>query len=367
MNQQQENVRPLMNTSPVSMKQRIGSRSKVLLVVAGLLLTLSLFVPVWAIYLDAPQYPEGLQLQIWARKIAGDIDIINGLNHYIGMRTLRSNDFIEFTILPYLIAAYAACFILTALIGRKRGLFFLFGAFLLFGIVAMADFWKWEYDYGHNLDPNAAIKVPGMAYQPPLIGAKQLLNFHAYSIPDTGGWLFIGAGALALIAVLTESRVLGKTRKNKKPAVALAAAILILASCGNPGPVPIRLHQDACDFCKMSISDARFAAELITTKGRVYKFDDLSCMIRYTNSGQQTVKHYYISDFANGHALTEATAAWYVPHDALRSPMAGNTAAFAARDAAMAYATQNHATAIDWSALYKNFQQKTSSRYEGMH
>ncbi|SDC06300.1 nitrous oxide reductase accessory protein NosL [Niabella drilacis] len=350
------------------MKQKISSRSKLLLVVAALLLAVSLFVPIWAIYLDAPQYPEGLQLQIWASRIAGDIDIINGLNHYIGMRTLRSNDFVEFTVLPYLIAVYAILFMITAFAGRKKWLYFLLGAFLLFGIVAMVDFWKWEYDYGHNLDPNAAIRVPGMAYQPPLIGAKQLLNFHAYSIPDIGGWLFISAGVLLAAAAILESRLPGRAHKNKVPTAVAALTILMLNSCGSSGPEPIHLHHDACDFCKMSISDGRFAAELITTKGRVYKFDDLGCMIRYAAATpSQLVQHYYVSDFTNDHQLTDATTAWYVQNEALRSPMAGNTAAFAGRDAATAYGAQNQATVISWEVLYKTIQQKMASGHEAAH
>ena len=80
----------------------------------------------------------------------------------------------------------------------------IFFLFLLFGIVAMVDFWRWEYNYGHNLDPNAAIIVPGMAYQPPLIGFKQLLNFGAYSIPDVGGWLLTACGLLLTAIVLKE-------------------------------------------------------------------------------------------------------------------------------------------------------------------
>lgn len=89
-------------------------------------------------------------------------------------------------------------------------LYYVLGAFVLFGVVAMVDFWLWEYDYGHNLDPNAAIKVPGMAYQPPLIGFKQLLNFGAYSIPNIGGWLFVAAGVLLVIASVIEIK---KVRK----------------------------------------------------------------------------------------------------------------------------------------------------------
>lgn len=188
----------------------ITSLSKKLLIIASVLLIISLFVPIWSIYLDAPQYPEGLSLQIWAHKIAGDVDIINGLNHYIGMKTLHTDDFIEFTILPYIIGAYALLFLIAAKVAKRKFLYFMLGAFIVFGIAAMVDFWLWEYNYGHNLDPNAAIIVPGMAYQPPLIGFKQLLNFGAFSIPNIGGWLFVSAGLLLVIATFIEIK---KTRK----------------------------------------------------------------------------------------------------------------------------------------------------------
>ncbi len=191
---------------------KISKLSKILLLIAAAALIISLFVPIWSIYLQAPQYPEGLSLQIWANAIAGDVDIINGLNHYIGMKTLHTDDFIEFKILPYLIGGFALLFVIAAVIGNKKLLYFSFWAFVLFGVVAMVDFWKWEYDYGHNLDPNAAIKVPGMAYQPPLIGFKQLLNFGAYSVPDIGGWLFVTAGILVLVAVLKEGKILKKRK-----------------------------------------------------------------------------------------------------------------------------------------------------------
>lgn len=189
--------------------------SKILLVTAAIFLAVSLFVPIWSIYLDAPQYPEGLSLKIWASKIAGDVDIINGLNHYIGMKTLHSKDFVEFTILPYIITAYAIFFLITALFGNRKMLYATLIAFVLFGVVSMVDFWLWEYDYGHNLDPNAAIKVPGMAYQPPLIGFKQLLNFGAYSIPNIGGWLFVAAGLLLVAASFIEIKTARKQNLNR--------------------------------------------------------------------------------------------------------------------------------------------------------
>lgn len=191
---------------------KIRGISKLFLILAALLLTGSLFLPIWKIDLDAPQYPEGLMLNIYANKLGGNVEIINGLNHYIGMKTLHSEDFIEFKMLPFLISGFALIFLLAAVIARKRFVLFSLLAFGAFGIISMIDFWRWEYNYGHNLDPNAAIIVPGMAYQPPLIGFKQLLNFGAYSIPDIGGWFFVCSGLLLLVVVITEYNLLKKTK-----------------------------------------------------------------------------------------------------------------------------------------------------------
>ncbi len=53
-------------------------------------------------------------------------------------------------------------------------------SFFVLAAVGLYDFYMWEYDYGHNLNPHAAIKIPGMAYQPPLIGSKMLLTLMRY-------------------------------------------------------------------------------------------------------------------------------------------------------------------------------------------
>ena len=192
-------------------KHTLSRLSKITLSISAILLVIVLFVPMWGIFLEAPQYPEGLSLQIYPNKISGDVDIINGLNHYIGMKTLHTDDFFEFKVLPYIIGGFSALFLLGVFINKKKFLYFLLGLFILFGILAMYDFWKWEYGYGHNLNPAAAIKVPGMAYQPPLIGFKQLLNFGAYSYPELGGWLFITTGILLLFSGIIE----WKNIKNK--------------------------------------------------------------------------------------------------------------------------------------------------------
>ena len=178
--------------------------SKVMLLIVGLLFIASLFLPLWRIELDAPQYPEGLVLQLHANKIGGDVAIINGLNHYIGMATLHTENFFEFKILPYIFGAFGVIAFVLIFINKRKIIFGFLITYVLFIILSAIDFYRWNYEYGHNLDPNAAIIVPGMAYQPPLLGFKQLLNFGAYSIPDVGGWLLTACGLLLTAIVLKE-------------------------------------------------------------------------------------------------------------------------------------------------------------------
>jgi len=181
---------------------------RILLLICAGALAAVLFVPLWRIELDAPQYPEGLNLLIYTNKLGGNVDIVNGLNHYIGMKTLHAADFIEFTVLPYLVGFFAVLALLVAVVGRPKLLYTFFILFVSFAIISMVDFWRWEYNYGHDLNPDAAIIVPGMSYQPPLIGFKQLLNFGAYSIPDIGGWIFVAVGLISLFAVvLTRKKI----------------------------------------------------------------------------------------------------------------------------------------------------------------
>jgi len=336
------------------MTTTISIKSKVLLVLSTIALVTSIFVPLWRIELDAPQYPEGLMMQIHANKLGGQVDIINGLNHYIGMQTLHAENFIEFTILPYIISAYALLILLTALVASKELLYFSFWAFVAFGIIAMADFWRWEYNYGHNLDPSAAIIVPGMSYQPPLIGFKQLLNFGAYSIPDIGGWLFVAAGLLMLIAVLIETNLLNKFfRKNNS---SIKVGILIFSfsytACNNSSSQPIKLNVDKCDYCAMTIADGRFGAELISEKGRCYKFDDLVCLINYKKEKTAVAyKIFFVNDYIANNQLIDASKAFYVQNENLRSPMGGNYAAFLNQDKAIEFAKKQSALVQTWNEV----------------
>lgn len=175
--------------------------SKILITIAGLSIIAGFFFPLWDIALEAPQYPEGLGLKIWVNKISGDLNTINGLNHYIGMKTIEPDSIKELSIMPYILGFLALTGLLAGIVGKKKLLTAWVILFVLAGIAGGIDFYMWEYDYGTNLNPDAAIKVPGMNYQPPLIGSKQLLNFTAHSYPDTGGIILIVSGLLSVIVL----------------------------------------------------------------------------------------------------------------------------------------------------------------------
>ena len=320
-------------------------------------LTAVLFFPLWRVELQAPQYPEGLNLLIYPNKLAGNIDIINGLNHYIGMKTLHAKDFIEFTLLPYFIGFFAAAFIAVGLIGRKKILTILFILFTTFGLLAIYDFWRWEYNYGHNLNPEAAIIVPGMAYQPPLIGFKQLLNFGAYSIPDIGGWLFIGVGVVILFCVGFMWWLNRRSKIQTNVAIASLAivALMGLSSC-NAGPEPIKTGTDNCYYCKMTVSDNRFGAEIITTKGKVYKFDDMHCLLSFLREktiDSSNIKNIYFTNFCADHQLINEKKSVLLQSEILHSPMGGNIAAFDNADSLQKIQQQFHGNNITWNELNK--------------
>lgn len=180
--------------------------TRIALAISALSLIAAYFVPLWRILLWAPQYPEGLEMKIWINTLSGDVKIISALNHYIGMRHIEVSMFPEFGYMIYIVGAIIAFGLLAAVWGKRIGLVAYLGVLVLTGIAALVDFYLWGYDYGHNLNPDAAIKVEGMSYQPPLIGTKVLLNFTAFSGPDTGGWIFVAGGIIMFGLLVLEVR-----------------------------------------------------------------------------------------------------------------------------------------------------------------
>tara|TARA_R110000744_G_scaffold19816_1_gene52090 strand:- start:5179 stop:5709 length:531 start_codon:yes stop_codon:yes gene_type:complete len=158
--------------------------------------------------LGAPQYPDPLGMNIHISGIQGvsefDLQNIDGLNHYIGMKTIpKAHEMWEFNIFPSVIIGMVLLGVILGMLGffQKIDYRYFLGWFVLMsilGIMGMYDFNLWLTDYGSNLDPHAIIKVVNedgtpMSYKPPLFGYKKLLNFDVSSMPATGAWfMFVG-------------------------------------------------------------------------------------------------------------------------------------------------------------------------------
>jgi copper chaperone NosL len=195
-----------------------------------------------------------------------------------------------------------------------------------------------------------------MAYQPPLIGYKQLLNFSAYSLPDIGGWLFVSVGVILLFLTITEWLGVRKRKHLIKPVTSMAAllGIVLISSC-NTGPEAIIPGKDQCDFCKMTVSDNRFGAEVITKKGKVYKFDDAHCVLSFVQKDgfdRSQVKEIYFTDFSSNHSLIKAANVSLLKSEQLKSPMAGNIAAFGNQDSLEKIRSIYEGDVIKWNDLY---------------
>lgn len=174
----------------------------------GTLLLLGLFAfPLWNITLEAPQYPIPLGMDIHIDKFVDtnefDIKNINLMNHYVGMQYIPKT-IPEFKIFPIVMGIVILSGVI---IGFKASYKWYLGWFIatsILGIAGMYDFYLWEYDYGHNLDPKAIMKFTNpdgsiMGFQPPLLGTKKILNFTAHSYPRLGGYcMFVGMTLTAI-------------------------------------------------------------------------------------------------------------------------------------------------------------------------
>ncbi len=331
-----------------------------LLAGAALALALSLLFPLWRITLEAPQYPEGLGMYIHANTIRGmnphDLETINELNHYIGMKKIIPASIPELRFISPLILGFAGLALLAALRPRAWSTGLLLFALSAAGGAGLFDFWRWEYDYGHDLNPMAAIKVPGMSYQPPLIGEAYLLNFESESWPDAGGILLFASGLLiaASLALSLWRKYGGRPFARTARAASLAAGVCLFSiGCGSPGPAPIQWGEDACHFCKMTLAEKGYATQRINAKGKVFKYDSIECLLEDLEAHPlQAGERLYASDRSRPEApLAEARTLHCLQGGMVSSPMGKGMAAFAADDSARAWQARLGGAIVAWDRL----------------
>ena len=110
---------------------------------------------------------------------------------------------------------------------------------------------------------------------------------------------------------------------------------LLLASC-NVSPQPINYGSDGCHFCDMTIVDKQHASQIVTSKGKAYKFDAIECMVHSIQDEFKDTEmaYYLVADFEAPGELVDASKATYLVSEQLQSPMGENLSAFSNEHAA---------------------------------
>jgi hypothetical protein len=168
-------------------------KSRIVILIAALVLIPGFFAPLWHLDFGAQQYPEGLELFIYPNSMEGgdggnDLTEINVLNHYIGMAELKQEDFTEFQWIPLIIGLMIVLTLRSMIIGTLKSLVDIFVFFCYFGAFSLWRFWHMLYSYGHKLDPKAAVKVE--PFTPPVFGSKMVGQFTVDSYPSLGALFF---------------------------------------------------------------------------------------------------------------------------------------------------------------------------------
>lgn len=323
-------------------KRKLGWLARGLIALAAVIPLLTFAYPLWTYAFDAPQYPEGLGMEIWVHKLGGRVDLINALNHYVGFMRLEAADFWELRVLPAMVILTVAGGLLAAAVGSVRAVRWWLIWYGLFAVLGMSDFYRWLYKFGNTIDPMAAITMEG--YTPPMLGTSQFMNFYITAWPSWGALALAGGmilGVLALLLGLWRLRGAGVRTAGERArtthgagatlAVSAVLAALVLGACSAPKPVAVDLGNDRGAYCGMVISDPRFAAQVVTVKGKTYLFDAIECFVAFVAEEgvpADQVHSIWVANFDQPDQWLKADEAYYLQSNQLHSPMGVNLLAF---------------------------------------
>lgn len=186
------------------MSNKLSKNSMISLIIAAGLLVSSIFFPWWGMKFYAPQYPEGLDIIVYPHTLAGDLDIVNGLNHYIGMAEFSNESFPELPLMPYLVGGLALILLIIGLLRKKKLLYIGIGLFAFGGILGIYDMKRWLTKFGTELDPKAPIELA--PFVPPIIGENTIANFVTNSYFTTGAFILAAAFICTLLPLWLERK-----------------------------------------------------------------------------------------------------------------------------------------------------------------
>lgn len=176
-----------------------------LLGLAALLLLISLFLPYWKMTLLAPQYPGGLSVQVYVNRMTGDVNEIDGLNHYIGMRPLGEAAQLERSVSMAAITILALLLLAAVFIHSKWAALLALPAILM-PYLFLADMYFWMRHFGLNLDPRAPLSSAIKPFVPPIWGEGMVAQFRTIASFQIGIYLAFAAGFLTIAGLYLHRR-----------------------------------------------------------------------------------------------------------------------------------------------------------------
>lgn len=218
---------PVTQQSKTRLAAAFGDRPwLVCTLVAGLLLLVASFLPLWHMKLIAPQYPNGVNLTAYGTTMTGDLHEVNTLNHYVGIRPIEPDSVRELQLFPYAVALVLVIALVAAFFARRRWEHIIVSLiFWCFPIGMLIDLQYWLYDYGHDLNPDAPLRFG--TFTPKVIGSTKLVNFHSQNMVQIGWWLMLAAALIISFGPVL-FRFLRDSWNNTGPAAAAGAAGLLL-------------------------------------------------------------------------------------------------------------------------------------------
>jgi copper chaperone NosL len=357
---------------------KADTRSRLLLALAALVMLPAFLYPLWSIRLVAPQYRDGLGMHIYVHDVRGhdrhDLQNINILNHYIGMQPIEPEEIPELDIMPVVLGALVGTGLLVALVGKPWLMAGWFVLFLGAGAAGMVDFYLWNIDYGHNLSPDAPIRIPDMTYSPPIIGTAQILNIRASSYPHLGALFLALSALLAGWGVFRSFRrrerggnpgeagdptpegtgtEAGPARTSQSPASVASLLLLVpmvLAGCSGEAPPPgagfpgegemdrIVYGESQDPYCGETVETIRWGGELRTVDGDQLRFRSVECLAAFLLEERiptTEVAEVKVVDFPHGWKLIDAQEAHFLHTPNLSSPTRLNVMAIEANKMAV--------------------------------
>lgn len=176
-----------------------------IMLVAAALLLVSTFLPYWKMELQAPQYPQGLEMTVYVNRVQGDVSEVDGLNHYIGMRPISEAAQFERSVAVIAIGALIFLVVASVFIHNPCALLLTIPV-IAYPAIFLLDLWLWMRAFGQDLDPSAPLSNIIEPFVPQIIGSGQVAQFRTEAIWGSGLWIAFGVSVLVAIGLYLQRR-----------------------------------------------------------------------------------------------------------------------------------------------------------------